>query len=94
MPIPFVQECKESMGYAYTARGAIVAAIERIQGLANDQTWEGTPAETWMTDLDGHLRDALASLGGPLDDAASDCRAYARELQAQSIERANAPTGG
>lgn len=94
MPIPYVQECNESMSYVYSAKGAIVSALERVQGLATDETWQGTPADTWMTDLDGHIRDALSSLGDPLDTAVEECRAHARQLQAESAQAAAAASSG
>lgn len=88
MPIPYVYECNESMSYASSAKNDIVEALAAITGLADDDTWSGTPADRWMTDLRGHVNDALAALGEPLADAMSECRRNAQRMQAESARAA------
>lgn len=88
MPIPFVQECNESMSRVYTAAGNIRDAIDSVMSLANDDTWEGHMASLWVTDLEGFTGDALNSLGEPLDDAVQECRNNAQQMQAESAATA------
>ncbi|TDC51732.1 hypothetical protein E1212_11045 [Jiangella ureilytica] len=84
MPIPFVQECNESMSIVTTAAGDIEEAIQAVLNLVGSETWTGPMATSWETDLNGFVTDARNSLGTPLDEAIETARANAREWQRES----------
>jgi len=91
MPIPYEQECQADMQGVYSARDDLRAALKKVQGLANADTWSGKPGDQWMADAHQVLTAAINALGQPLDDAIQECYATARKLQAQS---AHAAAGG
>ena len=84
MPIPYVQECDQSMSTVRTAAGDIEEAVQAVRDLIGDETWTGSKADAWETDLNGFATDALNSLGTPLDEAIEQCRDNALQWQQES----------
>ncbi|WP_116952232.1 hypothetical protein [Jiangella endophytica] len=84
MPIPYVQECNESMGTVSSAATDIEEAIQAVRDLLGAETWTGSQATGWETDFNGFATDATNSLGTPLDEAMQECRDNAAEWQAES----------
>ncbi|WP_157574792.1 hypothetical protein [Jiangella muralis] len=84
MPIPYVQECSESMGVVRGAATDIEEAIQAVRDLLGAETWKGPQATSWETDFDGFATEATNSLGTPLDEAIQQCRDNASKWQAES----------
>ncbi|RIQ20210.1 hypothetical protein [Jiangella rhizosphaerae] len=84
MPIPFVQECNESMSIVSGAATDIEEAIQAVRNLVGAETWTGPKATAWETDFDGFATDATNSLGTPLDEAMQTARSNAARWQAES----------
>ena len=93
MPWPIAEECEDSIDAAYTAKSAIVAAINKVNGLANDQTWSGQPADAWVSELNGYVKAALNSLDEPLSSAVAAARATAQKLLKQQAANAAGTVG-
>jgi hypothetical protein len=84
MPIPYVQECNESMSIVSGAATDIEEAIQAVRDLVGDETWTGSKADAWETDFSGFATDATNSLGTPLDEAMQTARSNASRWQAES----------
>ena len=84
MPIPYVQECNESMSIVSGHVTDIEEAIQAVRDLVGDETWTGPKADTWETDFNGFATDAGNSLGTPLDEAMQTARSNASRWQSES----------
>lgn len=91
MPIPYVQECQDSMSVVSTKVEAIRKAIKELQGFANADTWSGTPADNWMADLNGLIKAANSCLDVAIPAAKSQCLKNAQKMQVESAQKASQP---
>ncbi|NEA33154.1 hypothetical protein [Streptomyces sp. SID13031] len=84
MPVPYVQECRESMAAVSGKVEAIRKAIKELQGFANVDTWSGTQADKWMADLNHRVKAVEACLDVKVPAAKAECLKNAQRMQSAS----------
>jgi hypothetical protein len=77
------------MSVVSTKVEAIRKAIKEMQGFANGDTWSGTPADNWMTEMNGLIKAANTCLDVAVPAAKSQALKNAQKMQVESAQKAS-----